>query len=173
MAAFAVRQLHDLVQDLLVGVVDDVVGAVPLGDLDLLGRGRGADDRGAEVLRHLDDEPSRPARRGVHEHDVARLDLVGVAHQRPGREALQDERRAVPVGHAVGELHELGGVRGGVLGHYVLRVHGDPVADLQVVGRRDIRPELLYDASPFPAGDGGECGWVQASSEVNVNKVDP
>ena len=172
MAALAVRQLHNLVKDLLVGVVDDVVAAMLLGDLGLLGRGRSANDRGAEVLCHLDDQTARPASCGVHQDDIARLDLVGVAHQRPGCEALQDEGRAVPVGHAIGKLHELGGGRGCILGHHVLGVHGDSVADLEVVGRRNIRAELLYDASPFATGSCWECGRVQAGSKVDVDEID-
>src|SRR5262245_63028563 len=70
--AAAAGDAFDLGLEVLLRVQDDVVGACGLGERRLLFRRDGADHRRAAHLRHLTQQESHPARRRVHQADVAR-----------------------------------------------------------------------------------------------------
>lgn len=78
-----------------------------LGDLNLLRRRRSPDHRSSEVLRHLHNKTTFPTCGSVDQHDLARLDLVGL-DERLGRYALQDETCTTSVGNTLWELDRLG-----------------------------------------------------------------
>ena len=96
------------VGEVLLGVVDDVVGAEPANPFLVVGVGGGG-DVGAEVLGHLDDRGPEPAGAGVDEDLLAGLDVGhvdqglprGQRHERDGAGFFERQRPRLE-GHVVG-----------------------------------------------------------------------
>ena len=81
MHALAVRELEHALHDVLLRVEDDVVRPMRLRERGLLRGARRADDGRAARLDELREDEAEPARDGVHEHDVAFLDVVRLGHE--------------------------------------------------------------------------------------------
>lgn len=90
MHALALGNLQHTLDRIFLLVEDDVVRAMRTRELGLLARRRRPDDGGAARLRDLREHEAEPARDGVHEDDVARLDVVRFAHECRRGETLQD-----------------------------------------------------------------------------------
>lgn len=117
MHALSARELEHAVDDVLLGVQDDVVRAVRARDGRLvLCRRRADDERGARALRELRGEEAEPARDGVDEDGVARPDPVGFLDKGERGEALERRRGGGEEGDARGEGEDLGPGDGDVLG---------------------------------------------------------
>src|SRR6185437_200996 len=79
LCAFAAGELHHLGGQILLAIVDAVLGAEAERDLDMMIGPGGGDDARAEMLGDLDDETREPAGRAHHQHPFARLQLHLVA----------------------------------------------------------------------------------------------
>lgn len=161
------RELHDARLDVLVAVIDDVLGAGLPRELGLGGRRHGADGVGADGAQELAEEQARAAGRRVHEDPVALLHGVRLAHERQRREALEERRRRRPPFEASGYLDGARRGRRRVLGVRALAHVRHAVPDLQPervsVAERHDRPFGLA------AEDEGELrSRVEARAEVSV-----
>src|SRR6185437_60343 len=72
--AAAAGDVLDAVADLLARIVDEVIGAGTLGDLELVRPARRGDHRGAHRLGDLDRGQADAARRAEHQHPLAELE---------------------------------------------------------------------------------------------------
>jgi hypothetical protein len=145
-------------------VVDDVRGAVRLGQLRLLFGPHGADQVRADRARPLTCDQADAAGRRVEQHGLARLEPPGLAEQVLHGQALQQHRGAGLEGDGVRQVHQVlgrhqaqravGAVRARRVGHAVAHLHmGDALAD-----RFDhARPFLPQAARQFES-DTGRCG---------------
>ena len=81
--AVAASEGEDLVDDALLGVVDDVVRAILARQRRLFLGGHGANDGGAQVRGHLAEEQADTAGGGVDEDGVALLERVRLLDECP------------------------------------------------------------------------------------------
>ncbi len=94
--ALAARDALRLLDEVLLGVEDDLVGARFPGELRLLLGARGPDDGRAAQLGELDEQEPDPAGRGVHERRLAFLKGEGAVRQVVGGHALEHDRGGHP-----------------------------------------------------------------------------
>ena len=144
--------------------------AVRLGELRLLLRAHGADRGHAELLQPLTGDEADAAGRGVPQHRVALLHLVGGMDQVVHRQALQHHRRRLLVADALGHLHH---AVGGHDARFAVRARqagiGDPIAFLQILYART---HGVDHAGAFIAGDRRDLHRIKPGALVGVDEVD-
>jgi hypothetical protein len=105
-AALTLSDLLNARGKVLLAVVDDVVTAVPVRELDLLGRADRADDGRAKVLGPLRQDAANATGGGLHKDCVPRLDAEGATQQKLRCQALQHHRRGGLELYGVGQVNE-------------------------------------------------------------------
>lgn len=107
MHALAAREREHALDDVLLGVQDDVVCAVRARDGGLLRGRRRPDDGRPSVLRELREDEAEAARDGVDEHGVARAQPVRLLDEGDGGEALERRGRGGQQRHVLGQGEDL------------------------------------------------------------------
>ena len=170
MDALAVRDAVRLLDEVLLGVEDDLVGARFPGELRLLLGSRGPDHGRPPQLGELDEQEPDPAGRGVHERRLSFLKGEGAVRQVVGGHALEHHRGGDPrlderdvEGHQV-----LGG------GDHVLGVGPGRARERHVVSGRHVLDALAHGvhlARAFEPERAGHVAGVEARALVDVDKV--
>ena len=149
-----------------------MVAAVRPGELGLLARSHGPDDRRAEVLQPLAGDQTAPAGRRVEKNRFARLHGVRPANEILHRASLQHHRRRLLVADPVGNPHELLRRDQPAL-RVAAEVHAvdDAIADSHL---GHAVADRLDDAGAFIAdGQRERRRRVEPGSEVDVDVVEP
>jgi hypothetical protein len=167
--AFAVGDALYLVDEVLLGVEDHLVGAGAAGEGGLLFGGDGGDDPGATLFGHLGEEQPGATGSGVDQHGFAGLDGVGGVGEVVGGHALEEGGGRLVGGDAIGHADKLGDGGDGLLGvGSANATPGNTVAHLE---GGDIGAEGDYGSRSLLAGDEGQLGGIAALAEVGVDEV--
>jgi hypothetical protein len=162
--ALALGEVHDGLDDVLVRVVDHELGAVLLGEGDLVRVGGGADNSCADGSQELAEPEADSAGCGVDQRPFSFLDVVRLADEGQGREALDHARGREAGLHAIGDADHLVGWGGGVFTVGAGAEEDDVVALLQV--SFVVWPNSDDGAFSFTAKDFGLGGRVEPGTEV-------
>ena len=163
------ESLHRL-EEVLLRVQDDLVGARLARERGLGLGAHGADHAGAAPLRHLHEEEAHAPRRRVHEAGVALLQREGARAEVVGGHALQHRGRGRVGAQARRDGHRAVGREEHVLG--VGAEHVRPRDPVSLAEEGHARPHGGHDARALHARDERQRVRVEAGAVVDVDEVD-
>ena len=168
--AGAIGEPFDLSLEVLLRVKDHLVGAGPADQGGLFLSGARPDHTRAAHLSHLHQHQADPARRGVHQRRMTRLQRKGGVGQIVHSHTLHHQRRGCGSVDAIGDLHQTIRRHGGILGvttqHPAVR---HPVSRCETA---DFGPDRADHARSLLSIGEGKVGLVQARPEIDVDEID-